>query len=67
MEIKYMKFKSIILSIIGILVISAVAFAAKPPVKVTKAFAAKFSNATNVRWGKENATEWEAGFTLGGV
>ena len=51
----------------SVLILSAVTFAAKPPVKVTKAFESKFSNATNVKWGKENAKEWEAEFTVNGV
>ena len=62
-----MKIKTIIFSILGLLALSAAVFAAKPPTKVTKAFEAKFANAANVKWGKENATEWEAEFTLNGV
>ncbi|MCF8380167.1 MAG: PepSY-like domain-containing protein [Bacteroidales bacterium] len=37
------------------------------PAEVKIAFAEKFSQATNVKWDKENATEWEAEFKMNGV
>ncbi len=36
----------------------------KAPGAVKKAFEAKFANATNVKWGKENKNEYEADFTM---
>ena len=50
-----MKIRTIILSIVGMLVLSSAVFAAK------------FAKAANVKWEKEKSGEWEAGFTLEGV
>lgn len=37
------------------------------PVKVKTAFEQKFHGVQNVKWDKENATEWEAEFKINGV
>lgn len=39
---------------------------AKPDKKITDAFSTKFSNATQVKWDKEDDNEWEAEFTMNG-
>ncbi|MBS1934083.1 MAG: PepSY-like domain-containing protein [Bacteroidetes bacterium] len=39
----------------------------KAPNAVTASFTKQFPNASNVKWGKENAKEYEANFKLNGI
>jgi hypothetical protein len=50
----------------GILFMSVSSFCTNPPEAVQKAFTNQFAKAANVKWDKENATEYEAEFMLNG-
>ena len=43
---------------------SVLSYAGNPPAAVLKAFHERFHDASNVKWGKESSTEWEAEFSL---
>lgn len=53
---------------VALIVLGFVVFAQKtvPPAVVANAFKSRFSGATNVSWGKESKTEYEAEFTWNG-
>lgn len=51
----------------GVLFIALSTFAINVPKAVKDAFEKKFPSATSVKWGKENAKEYEANFKLNGV
>jgi hypothetical protein len=57
--------KKISISLFALL-LSISLFAIDVPKNVKAAFAKKFPTATNVKWDKENAHEYEAGFKLDG-
>ena len=52
--------------VISILAITLSGFTVKVPKAVTDAFSKKFRGATEIKWGKENAHEYEADFKMNG-
>lgn len=58
--------KKYFLLVVTLLTITLSGFAINVPKAVSDAFAKKFPGATNIKWGKENAKEYEAEFTLNG-
>ncbi|MCX6275262.1 MAG: PepSY-like domain-containing protein [Bacteroidetes bacterium] len=58
--------KNTLLASFVILLCSTLTFAGAPPAEVQKTFTSKFPTASKISWGKENATEWEAKFTMDG-
>lgn len=56
-----------ILLIVCVSLLTYCSFAVKPPATVQKAFVLKFANATDVKWSKENAIEYEAEFLMEGI
>ncbi len=58
--------KKYFLLVVTMLVITLQGFAINVPIAVKEAFAKKFPAATNIKWGKENTSEYEAEFKLNG-
>ena len=56
-----------IILLLGIMFMSYCSFSGNPPAAVQKAFNQQFSKATDIKWGKENTSEYEADFVLNGA
>ncbi|WP_462254619.1 PepSY-like domain-containing protein [Ferruginibacter sp.] len=54
------------LLVISLLIITLSGFTVKVPKAVSDAFAKKFPAAMEIKWGKENANEYEADFKMSG-
>jgi hypothetical protein len=52
--------------VITVLTFGLFACGQTPPKQVTDTFSKKFANATKVKWGMEDKTEWEAEFKMDG-
>jgi uncharacterized membrane protein YkoI len=66
MKMKKLMVMSALFATIGFAACAQKLDASKVPAPVKAAFAKKFAAAAAVEWGKENAKEYEAGFTFNG-
>ncbi len=57
----------IIIAALCFMFIASASYAITVPAVVKKGFESKFSDAKSVKWGKENADEYEASFTMNGL
>ncbi len=59
--------KNLIVLFITVSLFTGCAFGTEVPPAVKTAFDLKFAGATDIKWGKENKTEFEADFKLNGI
>ena len=59
--------KKVVFMFVAIALFCSSTFAMTPPKVVKDAFDAKFPTASDIKWGKESAKEWEADFKLDGI